>query len=291
MPKANPLYQHTNRIELVRDARQGWPSRRGGDRKIAARAALARALWAADGSRRVPLEHTLDAVLGGLRRGELDWICEFSPLGPLYLLPTSRWIRVLATSIRELGAKRVLEVAAGDGFLSRALREVAPDLHIIASDSGRWENPTARMTAEERRALAGRDVPGLALGDQVVRLEAREAIRKYRPDLVLASWLPPGRLLDQLIRSKVRHVLEIGAAGGVTASQWSWRFNHEFCEGPIEKLARCRLDARPGKELHTRVTLYFGAAHKEYFCERVRPEDWLWQFRPTSPSVERAGNG
>ena len=61
---------------------------------------------------------------------------------------------------------------------------------------------------------------------------------------------------------------------------WSWRFAHDTCEGPLESSARCRLDARPAERLHSRVTLYFGRAHEEHRCERVRPGDWLWQFRP-----------
>ena len=75
---------------------------------------------------------------------------------------------------------------------------------------------------------------------------ALEAIRRYRPDVVLAVWLPPGPLLSQLIRSPCRYVLEVGAPGGVTGQgAWDWRLAHEFCDGPLERLARCRLDAPP----------------------------------------------
>jgi hypothetical protein len=83
-----------------------------------------------------------------------------------------------------------------------------------------------------------------------------------------------------LIRQKVRYVLEIGAGSGVTASAYCWRFAHEFLEGPLEQTARCRLDLRPNTALHSRVTLYFGAAHEEHHQERVRPGDWLHQFKP-----------
>jgi hypothetical protein len=114
----------------------------------------------------------------------------------------------------------------------------------------------------------------------VLRLDALAAIQRVKPDLVLASWLPPGhRLLERLIRAPVRHVLEIGAKGGVTPGAWSWRYAHDFCE-ELEARARCRLDERPRRELHSRVTLYFGARHPEHACERVRPGDWLWQFKP-----------
>ena len=148
-----------------------------------------------------------------------------------------------------------------------------------SSGTGRSTYPRARMNAREQRHLRGVDVPGVRLGRSVLRLDAFEAIRRTRPDLVLAAWLPPGALLDRLIRAPVRHVLEIGAKDGVTPSAWSWRFAHELRD-ELERQARCRLDERPGRELHSRVTLYYGARHPWHARERVRPGDWLWQFRP-----------
>jgi hypothetical protein len=203
-------------------------------------------------------------------------------MGPLYLLPTRRFVHRLAKTIAELGVTRVLEVAAGDGFLARSLAGVqARTLEVTASDSGAWSDPRARMTEREQRALAGTSVPGLTLGRDVVRLHARAAIAKFSPELVLCSWLPPGhRLLDSLVREKVRYVLEVGAGSGVTASAYCWRFAHEFLEGPLEQSARCRLDVRPHAALHSRLTLYFGGAHEEYHEEVVRPGDWLHQFKP-----------
>ena len=244
-----------------------------------ARDELARLLWTRSGGRRLPSTRALDAALARLPRGELYGLCELDPRGPLYLLPTREFVRRLAGSIRALGSRRILEVAAGDGFLAGALQRAAPDLEVIASDSGAWDNPRARMNAREQRHLRGVDVPGVRLGRSVLRLDAFEAIRRTRPDLVLAAWLPPGALLDRLIRAPVRHVLEIGAKDGVTPSAWSWRFAHELRD-ELERQARCRLDERPGRELHSRVTLYYGARHPWHARERVRPGDWLWQFRP-----------
>ncbi len=265
----------------VKAARQGWPERGGGAKAIRARARLARLLWTADGLRRLPTVAALDRALQTLPRGELEWVCELSPLGPLYLLPTRDWIRALARTLRELGVRRILEVAAGDGFLSTSLRESAPELQIVATDSGAWEKPRARMNRRERKQLAGTPVPGVQLGAAVERIEALAAVRKYRPELVLASWLPPNTLLEKLIRSRTKYVLDVGAADGVTGRQWTWRFHHTFCDPAMESTARCRLDERPGRGLRTRVTLYFGASHPEYFVERPRPGDWLWQFRPS----------
>ena len=240
---------------------------------------IAKLLWTRSGARRTPGVRALDAALGRLRRGELYRLCELDPRGPLYLLPTRELVRALAARIRSLGATRILEVAAGDGFLSGALRQAAPDLQVTATDSGAWRDPLARMSPSERRELRGVPVPGVRPASPVLRLDALAAIRKLRPDLVLASWLPPGNLLDRLIRAPVRHVLEIGAKDGVTPGAWSWRYAHEFCE-ELEESARCRLDERPRRILHSRVTLYYGRAHPDFACERVRPGDWLWQFRP-----------
>jgi len=137
------------------------------------------------------------------------------------------------------------------------------------------------MSERERREFRGITVPGVRLGTSVLRLDALAAVRRTRPDLVLASWLPPGGLLEKLIRAPVRYVLEIGAKDAVTPGAWNWRFAHEFCE-EIERHARCRLDERPRRTLHSRVTLYYGRRHPEHACERVRPGDWLWQFRTRS---------
>lgn len=244
-----------------------------------ARETLARLLWTRSGARRMPGTAALDAALADLRRGELFRICELDARGPLYLLPTREFVRALAARIRAIGARRVLEVAAGDGFLSRLLRKAAPEIEVIASDSFAWIDPRARMNACEKRELAGKQVPGVRPGPEVLRLDALSAIRRTRPHLVLASWLPPGTLLERLIRAPVRHVLEIGAKDGVTPGAWSWRYAHEFCE-ELEQSARCRLDQRPRRALHSRITLYCGASHPDHACERVRRGDWLWQFRP-----------
>ncbi len=228
----------------------------------------------------MPSNAALDRALAAVRIVDLEWLFEFAPLGPLYFLPTQSFVNALARTIRELGVTRVLEVAAGDGLLSASLQRAAPELDIIATDSGAWTKAEARMNATERVRYRHAAVSGLALGARVQRIEARAAIRKFQPQLVLACWLPPGKLLDGLIRSQARYVLEIGAANGVTPGAWSWRFAHEFCEGPIERHARCRLDHRPKRALHSRITLYFAAAHAEFHEERVRPGSWLAQFRP-----------
>ena len=195
-----------------------------------------------------------DREVSRWRRGQLERVCEFNPDGPVYFFPSRPFLRALARRIRACGARRVVEVAAGDGHLARSLAREAPDLHVIATDSGAWEKPEARMNARERRELKGRRVAGLALGKGVLRMDAVEAARKLRPDLVLACWIPPGPLLGRIIRASPM-VLEIGAGSGITGDIRCWRYPHEFCE-ELDRLGRCRLDERPREKLHTRVTLY-----------------------------------
>jgi hypothetical protein len=211
-------------------------------------------LWNARGGRRVPGQSEFDRLASLLKRGQLERLAEFNPFGPIYLIPTRPFLRALARRIHSIGARRVLEVAAGDGHLARELARVAPDLRVVATDSGRWVQPRARMNARERKRLRDVRVAGLSLGADVTRVEAIAAIRRFRPDLVLACWIPPGPLLGRIIRAAPR-VLEIGAGSGITGDIRCWRYPHEFCE-ELDELGRCRLDDRPGERLHTRVTLY-----------------------------------
>jgi len=197
--------------------------------------------------RGVPAAKEFDRAVGKLQRGRLWRACEFDGDGPIYFVPTKEFVRALA---KRIGRRRVLEVAAGDGALSRALAERG--VRIVATDSGKWERPRARMNARERRKY--REVAGLPLGPNVIRIEAIAAIGKYRPDVVLACWIPPGPLLGRIIRAS-KSVIEIGAGSGITGDIRCWRYQHEFLE-ELDALGRCRLDERPARELHTRVTLY-----------------------------------
>ena len=100
---------------------------------------IERVLWDAKGARRIPSEAAVDQAATTLRKGALERLCEFDPRGPVYFIPTSRWIRALVKTLHTLKARKVLEVAAGDGFLSACLQRAAPDLEVIASDSGAWK--------------------------------------------------------------------------------------------------------------------------------------------------------
>lgn len=237
--------------EAVRDFRLGWPLRRG---RVSARVRMARLLWTVRGERKLPSLAAFDRAAAQLALGELEELCEFNPVGPVYSIPTLPFVRALLRRIRACGARKIVEVAAGDGHLSRSLAVMAPDLRVTATDSFSWEKPGARMNAREKRALRLVPVLGLVPGPGVLRMGALRAIEELRPDLVLCSWLPPGPLLLRIIRSAPQ-VLEIGAGSGITGDIRAWRYEHEFCD-EVEAVGRCRLDERPQRKLHTTVTLY-----------------------------------
>ena len=240
--------------------------------RAAARDALARVIWDDDGRRRLPRERELATALEACDPRDAWWTCEMSVHGPVYLLPTREWVRALVREVRELGARRVLEAGAGDGFLARCLRDAAPELEVIAVDDASWSEPSARMSGADRRSLKGVRPAGLTLGEGVQRADALRAVRRHLPDLVIVSWAPPGSLVERLIRSPVRHVLEIGTEGDECGrGPDTLRFACELLDGPVERRAICRLDARPSEHRATRVTLYFGRAHPDHRRRRRPP--------------------
>lgn len=226
-----------------------------------AREALARELWDARG-RRLPTERALAAAMSACDARDVWWVCEASSAGPVYLLPTREWVRALARFVDRCGARTVLEVGAGDGFLSRCLADARPALTVVATDDHSWRRPEARMSDEDRAAFEGVRFTGIRAAPGVLRMAATTAVKALRPDLVLISWAPPGAMVERVIRAPSKLVLEFGAEGGVTGDDArAWRYNKEFIEGPLQARALCRLDARPDEARATRATLYFGAAH------------------------------
>ena len=230
-----------------------------------ARCALVDVLWKRDGTRRLPRERDLVAALEACDARDVWWVCEASNAGPVYLLPTREWVDALARTIDALDVRRVLEVAAGDGFLAECLRRARPGLEVRASDDGSWARASRRQNARDRRELRGVPLAGIAMGAQVERATVSASVARWRPDLVLVAWAPPGTLVERAIRGPCRYVLDISVDGDVCGNgERTWRYHKDFLEGPIEARAVCRLDARPRSDRHTRVTLYYGARHREH---------------------------
>ncbi|MBT9560554.1 MAG: hypothetical protein IV100_31305 [Myxococcales bacterium] len=247
-----------------------WRFRRDTRARARARQRLADLLWTPNGHRRLPTEAALEAAITALGPGDLWWVMEASSAGPLYFLPTVEWVALVAEYLDSLGVASVLEVACGDGFLSSCLRAHRPALRVVATDDGSWGRAAGRMTDADRALSPGVDFAGIRPGDGVRRQKALAAVEAEKPDLVLVSWAPPGRLVDRVIQSpSSKFVLDIGTDGDVCGNgQATWRFNKDFIDGPLEDRAFCRLDDEPAEARNTRITLYYGRAHPDFAIER-----------------------
>lgn len=73
-----------------------------------------------------------------------------------------------------IGNRSALEIAAGDGTLTRFLRDAGAD--IVATDDHSWKD--------------------VAFPADVERLDARQALGRYRPQVVLCSWPPAGNTFE-----------------------------------------------------------------------------------------------
>lgn len=230
----------------------------------AAREALAAVLWNADGTRRLPTERALVSAIEACDRRDLWWVCEASSAGPLYLLPTREWVRALARFVTRVKARTVLEVAAGDGFLSACLAHALPGVKVIATDDHSWRRPAARMNDSDRVEFAGVDFAGITAAPAVQRVAATRAVKTYAPDLTVIAWAPPGSLVRRVVRAEgASLVLDLGA-DGFTGDTSAWRYRKEFLDGPLVERALCRLDARPSEGRATNATLYYGRAHPDH---------------------------
>jgi hypothetical protein len=213
---------------------------------------LAKLLWDEQGRRLLPSDRALSAAMATTSARDVWKVCEDSDPGPVYLLPTREWIAALARFCDRMKVRTVLEVAAGDGFLSACLQRARPRLTVHATDDYSWRRPAAR---------GGR--VGISPGAHVERSSAARAVAKYEPDLTIVCWAPPGRLVERVIRAPSSLVLDISVDGDVCGDDArTWRYEKEFLEGAIERRAWCRLDH--GTVRRTRVTLYFGARHPRH---------------------------
>jgi hypothetical protein len=91
----------------------------------------------------------------------------------VYCLPTTELIEYLKN---EIGDKKAIEIGAGHGAISKALG-------IVATDSYMQVQPEVKVHYEIMRQAICK------YGKNVEKYEAEEAVRKYRPDTVVAAWV------------------------------------------------------------------------------------------------------
>lgn len=91
----------------------------------------------------------------------------------LYCLPTLELIQWLQARI---AGRSAIEIGAGNGVIAHALG-------IIATDSKMQDDPKVAAVYESMGQ------PTVRYGAHVKRLEAKDAIAQYKPQVVIASWV------------------------------------------------------------------------------------------------------
>lgn len=152
-----------------------------------------------------PLEQ-LDESLSKLRDVLMDTF-------DMYHYPNEKFVRELDAYI---GNQSVLEIMAGQGYISAGLRVLSPNRALVATDNQSWQ-----------------DQPGahiLPVTD-VINMDAIDALTKYGPtsDIILMSWAPDTDDIDMQVLNWVRtyapnsKLLVIGEYNGATNSRQFWQ--------------------------------------------------------------------
>ena len=108
---------------------------------------------------------------------------------------------LLTELARLIGGRPCLEIAAGDGTLARLLRD--RDVDVRATDDYSW------------------DVVRVA--DDVERLDAARALRRYQPQVVLCSWPPAGNSFEREVftTASVQLYVVISSRHEYAAGDWT----------------------------------------------------------------------
>lgn len=149
----------------------------------------------------------------------------------LYCLPTVELVNWLTEFIN---GRNAIEIGAGNGRLAEALG-------IPATDAYLQERPDVRKYYENYNQ------PLIVFGPNVQRLEARDAIRKYQPEVVIGAWITH--------RYDPRHHVAGGSMFGVDTDMVLRQVEHYVLIGNEKVHAKHPLWRRP-HEIHHPSSLY-----------------------------------
>ena len=174
---------------------------------------------------------TFEEALVLLRNHDEWWDICMNGGEPIFQFFNKEFVDALAHYLKERG--QTLEVGAGNGLLSEELRKRR--INIIATDNG-----------DERITTVA----------PVELLDYHEAIRHFRPDIVLCSWMPYKEDWTPVFR-KFKCIREYILTGDSRAcgSNKTWGHQPSFEQirlTDIDKWALCRTDY-PGQRHHSTV--------------------------------------
>ena len=139
---------------------------------------------------------------------------------------------LVARLAQRIGARRCLEIAAGDGTLSGFLADAGVD--IRATDDHSW----------------GHDV---TYPDAVERLDARTALARYAPEVVICSWPPAGNGFERHVFRTPSVTTYIVILGGHRQASGNWpdyEGQTEFVGEEARELSRLVLPPELGSAVH-----------------------------------------
>jgi hypothetical protein len=209
-----------------------------------------------------PGEGPLDYLLPEARWRELTqgvpdeaaWLMALSRATGVYFFPSREFVQVLMRYLNLLGVTRLLEAGAGRGYLSAALAPLSAGAGIgfRAVDRGEGE------------FVSGLPVyPGVEPGDALAELP------RFRPEVVLYAWPPPGQSVAPICQMPfLRYLIFVGeAGGGATGAREDWLTLPHRESPALSRYGR----GRTGSRLH-RVTIFYGAGQS--FRGRRQPSPW-----------------
>jgi len=155
------------------------------------------------------------AAIAAAERGE-GWLSVCQKSGRFWV-PAREFVVTLAEFLRSSGEGPMVEVCAGNGELAAALGPAG--VEVV---------PTDAHPAE---------------GFGTVRVSAEEALKRYRPAVVLGSFVPFDAGVDEQVMRfpSVRHYVVLGARiGGLFGSSALWN-DRDWTAEPLEKIGRWML--------------------------------------------------
>lgn len=149
----------------------------------------------------------------------------------VYQLPNKEFIYELANKIKDIKPDIILEIGAGRGIVSRHVSKIL-NKEIILTDSYDWWD----YKDDETRTLC----------TNVLKRNHIDAIEEFKPDLIIASWIPHGKSWTKDFRKYpfVKGYIIIGESrGGATGSEddWNtdWKLQHLY---NVEMYGICKTD-------------------------------------------------
>ena len=117
----------------------------------------------------------------------------------IYCFYSSKLVRELAKLI---DGRSCLEIGAGDGTLARFLADEG--VKVTATDDHSWQQ-------------------SISFPEDVRRMDARQALRHFRPEVVRCSWPPPGTAFEREVfkTPSVQQYVVIASEDETAAGNWA----------------------------------------------------------------------